>query len=574
MSSEAHYTVHVNGCVAAAYKISGSRNCVMDLTCVLLETQDSMRQIHMLNNVLGIRSVQPRPPATPAPASPRPARLTCASDPCDNASTSASLSGMFRMAFIKSGSSQPGCGGCSVSTAIRPNTTTNGHTFGPVSTMQRLGHRMQSDSPMDVIATEALEFVAAWRREDERCAAQEDLIHECLSSRCTVERSEEESRARLEHLLAIVTEQLDRFAIMGEYDKFVVFCMENEPVWRQAAWQLQKENNVRLSTTENIYARFLLEDTAVAEKWRMYQEAADYVVSVSIVEREQRSLAHTKAMARRRRQSASQVVTTTSAPREPRSYRRRGGDTGGSGEAAEALPVARHAASPGLPASASDHEKTAIVTQGVNSVKSMEIDRYCEGWQTMLEHLTNGERGCLSRYNEDSGPAATAAGAAGVAAPLPAKGDGGRRKNKSSVEEPAAPRRHSAKDDNPVSLPPKVAGNAEAKKWSREKENKRTLLPPVKACDVKSRGDKAVPSPSPPLPSKSKSKDELRGHDQSSRENPVQRCLHSTEKAVAARKTKEDPKKKEQRPIAVKAASPKSSDEKHDFRGDKHRRRH
>jgi hypothetical protein len=468
---------------------------------------------------------------------------------------------MFPMDVVKPSSSKPSFSGDLFVAPIQLSTTTSSRTFTPVSTMQRLAHEVGDDLPMSVIATNALDFVAAWRRTDEQCAVQVDLIHDCLSSRHTIETNEEESRWRLQQLLISVTEQLYRFVILSEYDKFAVFCVENEPVWRQAARQLQKENDARLNTTKNIYARFLLEDTVVAEKLRMLQEANDYVVSLCLIEREQHSIARMKAMARRRCQSASQMVTPASTPHLSRPNRE--------GEAEGVPSGPSSAASSGK----RGHERAALeaveATQRVKPLTAVKVDNYRKGWRAMMGHLTNGERGRPAHQNGATTTAAVAAAPAAVAAPAPAKGNDGKHKSKSPEPDLAAHRKATSKgDDNQQS---KVQGlvfpslpkekKPDAKWTSREEKDPHTPLLQMPRDDRKAQREGKSLSPSPQTKT---GNEQQRGHRRGSDDAG----------AAAERKVKKASKAAESQLKAVDATPPRRADDKRDSRDDKHHRRH
>ncbi|KPA80970.1 hypothetical protein ABB37_04358 [Leptomonas pyrrhocoris] len=565
MFSETYFSVRVKGCAGAAYEIHESRSCVMDLTSVLLEAQDNVRQIHTLNHVLGIHSAVPKPPAGPAPASPRPSIPTGDTKKGNDADSNKNADNMnesrvpdmYRMDTIVHSLSRPDVEADFATAPINLSATASSRTFTSVSSMQRLAHAVRDDLPMDVVATNALDFVAAWRKEDGRCTAQDDLFHECISSRLTIEATEEECRRRLRHLLFNVAEQLDRFAVLGEYDKFVVFCMENEPVWRQAARQLQEDNTARLNTAANIYIRFLLEDAAVSEKTKMYQEAADFVVSLSLMEREQRGVAQTKAVARRRRQSASQVTTPTATV-----TRRRNGDEAG----ASAGRAGSH--SPNDPKA---HKKEAgsgaTAAERVKPLSSVEVDNYREGWRAILGHLTNGERGGPTHQNVT--PPATALPVA-AAAPLSAREQ--QHKNKSPILPEVASlngsrnegRQQQTKSKDFVFPSPKET-KVETKRSPPNDKDKHKSLPPVSRDAQKIQKDDkaAVSSSSRPA---QKSRDEPRGKRNPS--PPRGPSLPSTRGAeAAARKSEADAKPKEIRPVVVNATVQRHADGNRDPRG-------
>lgn len=549
MSSETYFNIQVMGCAAAAYQINASRHCVRDVSTVLLEAQDNVRQIHMLNHVLGIRPAVPVPPAGAPHRSPRPRPVMSRPEAAATAAVApsgdgAEETGMYRMDAIAPSSSQPSFDGDLMTGQISLSVTRSSRTFTPVSTMQRLAHAVRDDLPMDIVASNALDFVAAWRREDGKCAAQEDLIHECLTTGHTIEAAELEGRWRLEHLLINVTEQLHRFVLLSEYDKFIIFCVENEPVWRQAARHLQKENDARLNTTANIYARFLFEDTVAAEKTRMFQEAADYVVSLQIVEREQRSIARANAMTRRRRQSASQVVTPLPTPRESGTRR---AETAPTAAAASNTTTATTRGSSGGNHGKGERRKEAAVPPApqVKALTSVEVDNYREGWRAVMGHFTNGEKG-----GRTSLPAVTTS-----AAP-PSKSSEDKRRLKSPPGRPEAAKSKGA------AVPP-----------SKEEKDRRTPLPPATKEEKKSHREKTSLSPSPPPSLPSRSKDDARGHRHSSpRDTAVQQSRQAAEEA-AARRAKEEKKAKEARPVAVKAAPPRSSEEPREERRHHHHHR-
>ncbi|EPY18317.1 hypothetical protein STCU_10072 [Strigomonas culicis] len=102
-------------------------------------------------------------------------------------------------------------------------------------------------------------------------------------------------------LFVEVTEQVYRDYVLLEYDKFAVFCRDQEPVWRKAARDLQLMNEARLNSTGNIYERFQFQELCFREKQLLYQESLDFLFSVKILEQDEKSTAHFKARDRRRR---------------------------------------------------------------------------------------------------------------------------------------------------------------------------------------------------------------------------------------------------------------------------------
>ncbi|KPI85154.1 hypothetical protein ABL78_5779 [Leptomonas seymouri] len=475
MPSETRFSVHVRGCATAAYKINESRNCVMDLTSVLLAAQDNVRQIQMLNHVLGIRSAVPKPPAEAVPPKTRPSitnRKTSRDDTNTNIDE-AGFSDMCRMDCIERGLPGSGLKADRAATSLGSSTSNSSRTFVPVSAMQRLAHAVPGDLPIDIVATNALGFVAGWRKEDQKCAAQDDLIHECLSSHHTIERNEAESRWRLSYLLFSATEQLSRFAILDEYENFIRFCVVNEPIWQQAAQQLERDNSARLNTTANMYARFLLADTVMSEKMKMYQEAADFVISLRLMEREQYSAAHKTAVARRRRQSASQVLAPVAPPRHSKSHKNR----------KEAAASAPHMEPNSSSSQNNNHEKTVDDAHAARQVKplpSMERDKYREGWRAILGTLTNGKLGRPARA--DSASVSTLAAAA-----APPKGSGKHHKHKLPVQPEGVLHKSSKGDERPhrpksesvVLAPLKDERKPRAKPPSHAEGDPGVSLPPV-----------------------------------------------------------------------------------------------
>ncbi|KAK7195282.1 hypothetical protein NESM_000453900 [Novymonas esmeraldas] len=406
MDSEVLFHVCVRGTAVAAFEAAGTCTRITDVTNALQETEKHLRRIRRAHRALGLHTVAPTPPVLPAPNT---SRLTLRSPALEHGERPAAIALP----------AQDGDGDGSGSSALQPLVAQESfgapeglpcgsrstRTFTPVSTMQKLAHPVVRGLPVAVVAANALAFVAAWRVEDRKFLAQGDIVHECLTARQNVENEEEGCRMRLRQLLLTVSEQMDRFVMIGEYDKFVVFCIEREPVWRQAARQLQKENEARLNSTANIYARFLLGETAVAEKLCMFQVAADYVVSQRFAEREQRHIARVRAQERRRRQSAPQMtplVSETQAghpqpqpqpqPQAQHNHHHRGQERTPAPPASSPAPTLARGPQGGSGERRSGAGKEKALPS-VEPLSAVEVDHYKEGWRTVLGHLSNGERG-------------------------------------------------------------------------------------------------------------------------------------------------------------------------------------
>lgn len=424
MPSDSLFTVRLGGCAEAARELNESRRCVMDVQSILLEASDHLRQLRVVQRTLDLHPVTPSPPlASPPRASPHPLHRPRMKD--DEAVRPVKIAlpmlysdatGDVALAVQESWATME----------CTPRSSPSTRTFTPVSTMQRLAHPVVAGLPVSVVATNALNFVAAWRREDSNSAGQEEVVHDCLQVRYDTEQ-EEGSRSRLRHLLLTVSEQMDRFAIMGEYDKFAVFCIDHEPVWRQAARQLQKENDARFNSTENIYARFVMEETALSEKMKMYQEATDYVLSQRFAEWEMRRAAQKTAVERRRRQSASHVVPVPSEPRQraiaastaaPATPppERHGAAAGAFGHSPPPPVPHRPADTPDRHSGRSKDRAAPPPSKPVEPLSSVEVDPYRERWRSIVGYLSGGERGKPATH---AAPAAEARHQSSPASALP-----------------------------------------------------------------------------------------------------------------------------------------------------------
>ncbi|KAG5475370.1 hypothetical protein LSCM1_03483 [Leishmania martiniquensis] len=304
MASESHFDVHVKGCAATAFEISQARGRVAEARRVLLETDDHLRQIRKVYRALDLHPVLPSPRTSTALAAPRPVmhtpmaahgerppstELRALGDASNNVF---SLAAQYSVAALE--------------VASQGSSTTR--TFTPMPTMESYVHRVVSELPVSVVAEDALTFVAAWRKEDGKRTPLEDLINDCSEARCNLEIEEQGSRDRLRQLLLTVWEQMERFVLMGEYNKFVVFCVHQEPVWRQAARQLRREQGAQLKTAADIFARFYMEEAAWTEKKLMFQEAAGFL-SQCFAELEQQRFSQARAAERHRGlQSACQMA--------------------------------------------------------------------------------------------------------------------------------------------------------------------------------------------------------------------------------------------------------------------------
>ncbi|XQJ28107.1 hypothetical protein NXY56_004116 [Leishmania guyanensis] len=391
MASELHFKVDVKGCAAAAYKINEVRGHLMDAKRVLLKINDHLRQIDIICRMLGIHPVGPASLAAPVLTLPRPVLHTSMvvhDKPSAKTAPPMLLSGSSD--DISSLAAEDSAGKLS----ITPWGFTNACTFTPVSNMQHHAHLMVSVLPIDVIVKNALNFVATWYREESKCTPQQDLIHSCLKVRYVSEIEEEADRSRLHRLLLTVSEQVDRFIVMDEYKKFVSFCVDQEPMWLQAARQLQGENEAQLKTTENIYARFLIEDVTLREKGLMLQEATDYVVSLCFLEQDQRLTAQVRAV--EHCCNCQLVPQVTSVPFEPHLCLHHHQHHNESSATAPAGGLT----APQLQKSRGDSmDRCSGSSKGKGSKKvkpslsSVEVDPYRERWLSIIGFLTKGERG-------------------------------------------------------------------------------------------------------------------------------------------------------------------------------------
>ncbi|KAG5475629.1 hypothetical protein LSCM4_04211 [Leishmania orientalis] len=310
MASKSHFEVRLNGCATTAVKISEARDRVADAKRVILEADDHLRQIRKVYRALGLVPVTPSPPTATALTVPLPvlhsSRAVHDEHPANMAlpTLRKSFNDVFSLA------AQYSAGALEVTSRDSPTLC----TVTSMPNIQQHSPKVISEPPVSVVAANALNYVAAWRKEDSRCTLQEDVIHDCLRVRYNLEVEEQGSRHRLRQLLLTVWEQMDRFVVMSEYSKFVVFCVHQEPMWRQAAHQLKKEKDARLNTAESILTHFQMEEVALTEKMFMFQEAAGFV-SQCFAKWEKRQLTQTRAAERRRGlQSARQMTCVQFTP--------------------------------------------------------------------------------------------------------------------------------------------------------------------------------------------------------------------------------------------------------------------
>lgn len=133
-----------------------------------------------------------------------------------------------------------------------------------------------------VVQQEAVAYVERARREQARHVALSELKYAWLKSYLNTYEEEADARLRLHVALLEFAEHTARVKLHQAYQKFVVFSVKNEPVWRKAAKELQMRNEERMNSAENVYARFVLAEDAYAGKQRLFQEETDYVLSLRI----------------------------------------------------------------------------------------------------------------------------------------------------------------------------------------------------------------------------------------------------------------------------------------------------
>lgn len=149
---------------------------------------------------------------------------------------------------------------------------------------------------------EALRFAFTRQLESRVSAERTDLWVDCFNGATVIRDDERSSRFRLYVLTQEVEEQMGRCGVADEYDKFVVFCLHYEPVWRRAARQLQLQHEERLNSTECCFQRFTFQEEVCEAKTKMFQQASDYVTSLKFAERDEREVALRHARDRRRSQ--------------------------------------------------------------------------------------------------------------------------------------------------------------------------------------------------------------------------------------------------------------------------------
>lgn len=98
-----------------------------------------------------------------------------------------------------------------------------------------------------------------------------------------IQMEERESRLRLGQVLLQIEEQVARRALGLLFNHFVTFYIKRETVWRRAARELLVRHAELMNNTECVYQRFQIEVTAVSEKYVLFQEFADYLVSLRTI---------------------------------------------------------------------------------------------------------------------------------------------------------------------------------------------------------------------------------------------------------------------------------------------------
>ncbi|GET89787.1 hypothetical protein, unknown function [Leishmania tarentolae] len=396
MAPELQFDVRVKGCAAAAYKINEARMCLTEAKRVLMKTEDHLRQIRMMYHVLGIVPVTPTPPIQQPPnlQCPRPhTPIIVHENSLVKSARPVTLSDSGGVSFH---AGQDCAGTMNINPPGSPRSLILTPT--PVSNTHSHAHLMSGEFPGSVLAANALNFVSVWRKEDMMCTDRKDLIQLCLKARYDLELEEAGSRHRLRQLLLTVLEQMDRFVVMGEYSKFVVFCIDQEPVWRQAARQLQKENEARLQTTENIYSRFLIEEVAFSEKMRMFQEASDFVVSQCYAAREQRQHAPINVVKPPcNRKAEPQGTPVQSEPQSHLHHHQPNNESTTAASAGGSTPpkLQRLCDDSRDERSGSSKGKTS---KNAKSYSTRKGDRYVRRWQELIWFFTNGERGKKSLH--------------------------------------------------------------------------------------------------------------------------------------------------------------------------------
>ncbi|KAG5501487.1 hypothetical protein JKF63_03316 [Porcisia hertigi] len=388
MTSGLQFDVQVKGCAAVAFIIEVWRSHLNDAMCMLLETDQQLRQVRKAYSRLGIRSVVPAPPVASAKAFTRSLPQAHAVDV-----ESQAMNGVPMLLRELPGGTPPLAAQDSIGTLkVAWGLSPISRVFTPVLTIPCLAHPMASERPRSDLETNASNFVEAWQQEDSKRTLQQDLIHDCLAARYEIEVVEERSRHRLQWLLLSASEQLLRFLVLAKYHKFVRFCSDQEPLWRQAALQLQKKNAARLDTTENVYARFLMEEVVLVEKKRMFQEAADFLVSQWFARREKcRMLRMSRTQPFRCRQQDTEVRFERLEPFGRTHYHTRHEGTSAAREGGSALPrVQRSRGSLACRCTGDSNERVSPI---VEPLSALEVSPHQERRGATTRSFTNSARG-------------------------------------------------------------------------------------------------------------------------------------------------------------------------------------
>lgn len=464
-NAEAFYNVGVVGAAKLAFQVNASRTSIRDICGMMLEVEDSVRQIQKTRDEMEtcIFSVAPSlPTAEPLVEGKREKSEQAAAKLSVNDCSSMGESNMLTPVVCE---------------AVRLDETENA-LVEPRCSIPRAFPRRRSiyhftravdiRQPVSIVASEALNFVAKWRQTEAQCNEYEQLVYSYLDQRLGLLREEEDSRYRLQQLWISVSEQINRFLLFVEYDRFVVFCLQNEPVWRQAARRLQKENEARLKTTAFLYNRFLFTEKVMEEKIEIYQVAADFIVSLKFVEMDKQKQAHSRAMARRRQLSAPVIVhlpqpaappTSATLPNSTDPERGRSPKLPREGHKKEKRKKLRSSVPEALPQPCAQAVecvapvRSSPTTRRPTSRPLLHDDQFTDGWRALFAFLSSGEK--REQDRKSGGRTST---------PQPHREASNSRPVTSSsrTERPAGTRVGSAIQDRPVAVTSSRLRNNEA----------------------------------------------------------------------------------------------------------------
>lgn len=150
------------------------------------------------------------------------------------------------------------------------------------------------------IAHEALRFVAMARARDGMVARADALQSAYDAAALNLAEEEHATRGRLLGARLELAEGISRNVVAQQYEKFVVFALDSEPIWRRAARRLQQRNEQLQLAAQNSYRLFEFQENMMQEKLTMLSEARDYLLSLKLMQEDELELVLRAARLRRR----------------------------------------------------------------------------------------------------------------------------------------------------------------------------------------------------------------------------------------------------------------------------------